>query len=209
MHKRLLRLAVAVAVVAAVVGAGTFAVAPAIARTGVDPSTLNPPPPDFFSPQCYLGAGGTICTLAFSDDPIVNDPSGIMCGTTELLISQTRSVVGKRFYDGDGNLVQRHFVEQLDGTFSNPDTHRSANWTQHDTLIHNLAVPGDVSTGTEMITGLIRVSSGPRTILIDAGTVVLDAGTGEILHSSGPHPFQDYFENGDLSAVQPICDAVA
>jgi hypothetical protein len=205
MHKRLLRLAV----VAAVVGAATFAVVPAIARTGVDPSTLNPPPPDFFNAQCYLGAGGTICTLAFSDDPIVGESSGIMCGTTELLFSQTRSVVGKRFYDGDRNLVQRHFREQLDGTYSNPVTHRSVNWTQDDTVIHNLAVPGDLSTGTEKIAGLIRVSSGGSTILIDAGTVVLDAGTGEILHSSGPHPFQDYFENGNLSALQPICDAVA
>lgn len=187
-----------------------LAVAPAIARTGVDPGTLSPPPPDFFNAQCYAGAGGAVCSLAFSDDPFAGEPSEIVCGGTELLLSQTRSVVGKRYYDSNGKLVQRHFREQMAGTFSNPVTGRSVDWTQHDTIIHNLSVPGDLSTGTIKQTGLLtKVTSGGRTILTDAGTVLRAAGTDEILHSGGPHPFDDYFANGNASALQPICDAVS
>jgi hypothetical protein len=52
-------------------------------------------------------------------------------------------------------LLQRHFRESLDGTFRNPDTGLVAPWTQHDTVIQNLAVPGDAATGTEQVSGLI------------------------------------------------------
>src|SRR4051812_14274158 len=83
----------------------------AVARTPVDPNTLNPTPPDFFNASCYAGAGGTVCDLAFADpeNPFLNEPTGVICGGTELLLTQNRFVVGKRFYDADGNLVQRHF----------------------------------------------------------------------------------------------------
>ncbi len=115
------RRAVARAVLAALVGALALA-GPAAARTPVDPGTLNPPPPDFFNAQCYKGAGGTVCTLHFSDDPFADEPSGIVCDGTELVFSQERSVVGKRFYDANGALVQRHFGEWMSGTYSNPVT---------------------------------------------------------------------------------------
>ena len=195
----------------AVVVCALAAVAPALARTGIDPSTLNPPPPDFFNAKCFAGAGGTVCTLAFSDDPIANEPSGIVCGATELLLAQNRSVVGKRYYDANGNLLQRHFREQADGTFTNPVTGKSVVWTQHDTVIHNLAVPGDLSTGTIKISGVLArvATSGGRTILVDVGTVVHDAGTDEILRSRGRHPFDDYFVRGNSSALAPICTALA
>jgi len=183
---------------------------PAAAREPVDPSTLNPAPPDFFNAQCYAGAGGTVCSLYFSDDPFAGEPSGIVCGGTELLVSQERSVVGKRYYDADGNLVQRHFRESMSGTFSNPDTGLSVPWIQHDTILHNLSVPGDLGTGTIKTTGLEqRVSlPGGGTILIDAGTILEDAATGDLLHEGGPHPFRDYFANGNAAALQPLCDAL-
>jgi hypothetical protein len=98
----------------------------------------------------------------------------------------------------------------MDGTITNPRTGRGVDWTQHDTILDNLAVPGDLSTGTIRQTGLLtRVTSGGRTILTDAGTVLRDAGTDEILHSGGLHPFDDYFVNGNAAALQPICDAVS
>ena len=183
---------------------------PATARTTIDPSTLNPAPPDFFNAQCYAGAGGTVCTLAFSDDPFFGEPSGIVCDGTELLISQERSVVGKRFYDADGDLLQRHFREYMGGTLTNPDTHGSVPWSQHDTIIHDLSVPGDLDSGSTKITGLMTraLAPGGGTILVDAGTIVEDTGTGELLQAGGPHPFRDYFVGGDASALQAICDAV-
>jgi hypothetical protein len=79
----------------------------------------------------------------------VDAPSGIICGGTELLISLSRSVVGKRTYDADGNLLQRHFREYFDnGRFLNPDRGLVAFWTQHHTDIQNLAVPGDPASAS-------------------------------------------------------------
>src|SRR4051794_20544026 len=184
----------------------------AVARTPVDPNTLNPAPPDFFNASCYEGAGGTICDLAFADpaNPIVNEPVGIMCGGTELLFSQNRWVIGKRFYDANGDLLQRHFRESYEGDFSNPVTGKRVLWSQHDTVLHNVSVPGDVDSGTVKFSGqLSRITDlAGRTVLVDAGTFTQDSLTGEILRSGGPHPFNDYFVNGDLDALHALCDAL-
>jgi hypothetical protein len=186
-------------------------VAPAAARETVDPATLNPPPPDTFNAECFAGAGGTVCTLHFSDEPIVDEPSGIICGGTELVVSQQRSVIGKRDYDADGNLVRRHFRESLSGTFSNPDTGATVLWIQHDTIVHNLSEPGNLDSGITRSSGLFtRVwLPGAGSVLLDVGRVLVDEATGEVLASGGRHPFGDYFERGDASALQPICDALA
>ena len=177
--------------------------APASARTLVDPSTLNPAPPASFNAVCFLDGSHITCDLAFSDPDIVDAPSGIVCDGTELRFSQTRSVVGKRTYDTDGNLLQRHFREFLDGTFTNPDTGKVALWTQHDTVITNLTVPGDTSTGTEAVSGVLGRVWLPDggTILVDAGRLVQDNATGELIKLSAHHPFV----LGDLA---PLCAAL-
>lgn len=72
---------------------------PAAARTMVDPSTLNPAPPESFNAVCYREGGHITCSLAVSDPDVVTEPTGIICDGTELLNSFERSVVGKRFYD--------------------------------------------------------------------------------------------------------------
>ncbi len=71
-------------------------------------------------------------------------------------------------------------------------------------------MPGDLGSGTTMITGLTtRVwMPGGGSILLDAGTSLEDAATGDLVREGGPHPFRDYFLNGDMSALQPICDAL-
>ena len=198
-------------------GIGTLAIAstlalaaPAFARTAVDPSTLNPAPPDFFNADCQQLGIQIVCTLAFSEDPIVNEDSGIVCGSTNILFSQTRSVVGKRFYDADRNLTLRHFRESLDGTFRSPATGKIVLWTQHDTVITNLAVPGDLNSGTIKISGLETRAWLPSggTVLHDTGTVIFRAGTDEILRSGGKHPFNDYFVFGDASALSALCNAL-
>lgn len=190
--------------------AAVMVAAPVAARTPVDPGTLNPAPPDFFNAQCFAGAGGTVCSLAFTDDPIIDEPSGIVCDGVEILFSQDRSVVGKRFYDANGNLTQRHFRESMNGTYTNPSTRLVVPWLQHDTIIHDLSVPGDLSTGTVKITGLLTRAwvPGGGTFLADVGTVVRDQATDETIFSGGKHPFEAYFVNGDVSALQPLCDAL-
>ena len=185
--------------------------APASARTPVDPSTLNPPPPAEFNPVCFVDGSHISCDIAFSDPDVVDAPSGVVCDGTELLISFSRSVVGKRFYDADGNLLQRHFREYFDNaTFSNPDTGRVALWTQHDTVIGNLAVPGDLSTGTDSQRGLLTRIWLPDggTILTDTGLLIFDNATGELVKLSAHHPFAAYF-SGDPSALAALCAALA
>jgi hypothetical protein len=203
--------------VRAAVGATTSLVvalsfaAPVAAREAVDPSTLNPAPPDFSNAACASGAGGTVCDLAFSDEDVVGEPSGVMCGATELMLSQARSVVGKRYYDRNGDLTRRHFREYMSGTFSNPRTSKSAPWVQHDTVLHNLAVPGDLGTGTVKTGGLMtRVwLPGGGTLLVDSGVTLVDTGTDEILHTGANHPFNDYFLGGDASSLGPLCAALS
>ena len=115
--------------------------APGAAKESVDPNTLNPTPPESFNATCSRTGNHISCGLAFGDPDIIDEPSAIVCDGTELLVTQHRSVVGKRLYDAEGNLLQRHFREYFDGTFTNPDTGLVALWTQHDTVVHNLGVP--------------------------------------------------------------------
>src|SRR5215212_3624938 len=174
--KRLGLIASAALAAAALFGvAGPAAAAPTSAGAGkvsVDPSTLNPPVPAEFNANCFRVGNHISCSLGFSDPDVIDEPSGIVCDGTELLVTQSRSVVGTRLYDAAGNLLQRHFRESLDGTFTNPDTGLVALWTQHDTVIQNLSIPGDIESGTEHVSGL-----GTRTWLPDGGTILTDAGT--------------------------------
>ena len=201
---RTIRLTVAVAVVALVLPGV------ALAREPVDPSTLTPPPPAAFNPVCERVGNGIICTLAFSDPEIVDEPSGVFCGTTELLFSQTRSVVGKRFYDADGLLLRRHFTEDLAGTWTNPDTGATASFAGGFMNLHDLSVAGDVTSGVVRSSGSLRiyVPGGGTIFHGDAGHTVIDEATGTILAQSGQHPFEDYFGRGDLTALEPLCEAL-
>ena len=54
----------------------------------------------------------------------------------------------------------------------------------------------------------VSVPSG-RTVLVDAGRLVIDVATDTVIHSGGPHHFDDYFIHGDVDALQPLCDALA
>jgi hypothetical protein len=192
-----------------------FALVPqavALAGQSVDPATLNPPPPPQFNPTCEAVGSGTICHLAFTDPPTIAEGTGIHCGSGnnsfEVLDTSTRSVDGRRYYDRNGNLTQRHFREVFVGTLTNPLTNASVSYDQGDTVIQNLAIPGDTNTGTETITGLLRIH------LLNGGTILVDVGRsvmttdGTILKETGQHPFDAYFVFGNTSALQPLCDAL-
>jgi hypothetical protein len=185
----------------------------ALASQIVDPATLNPPIPPEFNPECKAVGFGTLCTVDFVEiqGP---DASGIICSTGassfEVIVSDTRTVTGRRYYDENGDLTRRHFRQVLVGTFTNPLTGASLDYAESTTIIHDLSVPGDLSTGTEIFTGSTRLSL-PQggTVLIDAGRVVIDASDGTILFEAGQHHFDAYFVYGDTSALQPICDALS
>ena len=179
----------------------------------VDPSTLNPPPPAEFNPVCKAVGDGTICDITFTEPEVVGEPTGIQCGSGsdafEVLVSARRSVDGKRHYDHDGNLTRRHFHDLIVGAFTNPLTGTSAPFRQHDTIMHDLAVAGDITTGTEAVAIHVRVTTaGGGTVLIDAGRTVIAEADGAILFEAGQHPFDAFYVFGDTSALQPICAAL-
>ncbi|HLO28728.1 MAG TPA: hypothetical protein VK249_06320, partial [Anaerolineales bacterium] len=141
------------------------------------------------------------------------DATDIICGSGpnsfNVVFSDTRTVTGRRYYDENRNLTERHFREVFVGTMTNPFTGVSLDFVQSDTVLNNLAVPGDTSTGTEAITGSTRffLPEG-GVVLIDAGRTVLDVSDGMILFEAGQHHFDDYFVFGDSSALKPLCDAL-
>ena len=183
----------------------------ALAREAVDPSTLNPPPPANFNPVCERVGNGTICDIQFTDSPFAAG-SEVICGsgssTFEPFQYQNRSVRSKRYYDQNGNLFRTHYHEYIDGTFVNPITHKALAYSGTLNHLDNDAVPGDVSTVTQNITGSVRIflGQGNGTLAFDTGRIV-DSPQG-ILAESGQHPFLDYFVFGDTAAVQPLCDAL-
>ena len=177
----------------------------------VDPSTLNPPPPPQFNPVCERVGSGTICTVQFSDPPFAGG-IGIVCGTGansyEVFQFQNRSVTGKRYYDQNGNLTRRHFNEVDTGTLSNPLNHKAVSFIGRGTTLHDLSTPGDINSGTLVLTGNFRVyRADGGTVTLEAGRTI-NTGTGDFIRESGPHPFQDYFVFGDTAAVQSLCDAL-
>jgi hypothetical protein len=187
--------------------------APTLAGAPVDPGTLNPPPPPDFNPVCASAGFGTLCHLAFSDPPVVNDDAGFSCGSGagayEVAYSQNRSVEGRRYYDRDNNLTERHYREIFAGSYTNPLTGAIVQFAGDDTVVHKLAVPGDISSGTLTFSGVMHLYL-PKggTVLIDAGRTLND-GFGNFVLDHGPHPFADYFVFGDTAALQPVCDALA
>jgi len=203
------------AATAAVIGS-LFAASPAAvsaAERSVDPSTLTPPPPDFFNASCREAGQLILCDLAFVD-PVspVEEPTGVFCGSGsaafEVLDTWTRSVRGTRYYTADGLLLRRHFNDEWDGTFTNSVTGQTVTYRQRNTYLHDLAVPGDSGSGLERDTFHLRAFSANGTVLMESGRVVLSLESDSVLFQAGQHPFDAYF-NGDPSAMQSLCDALA
>jgi len=185
--------------------------ASSLAGTPVDPATLNPPVPPDFNPTCAAVGFGTLCFLQFSDPPVVDDDAGgLICGasTIPLLISQTRFVDGRRYYDRDNNLTERQSRQVFAGAYKNALNGVTVPFTEGITFIHKLAVPGDINTGTEYVTGQTRLTL-PKggTVLVEAGRTIQDSGENVIL-VRGPHPFADYYVFGDTTALHQLCDAL-
>ena len=172
---------------------------------------LNPPPPSFYT--CKAVGNGTICQ---GDRIGTYGPVdiGIVCGSGpsafDVFDSGTFHQHAIRYYDQDGNLTKRVVHENYSfGQFSNPLTGNAVSYTQHDTLTDVLAVPGDLSTETETVTGenIFKPAHGAPVFLNAGRTVFAPDGTVEF--RAGPQDFLDYFVNGDTSVIQPLCAALA
>ena len=180
----------------------------------VDPTTLTPAPPDFFNAVCARTGSQIQCDVAFVDPAQpVEERTGILCGSGpsgfEVLDTSIRSVTGKRFYSADGLLLRRHFNDNISGTFTNSVTGATAAYEVHDTDLHDLGVPGDVETGTEAQTTHFRLLTPHGSVVLQAGRTVLDLASESTVFAAGKHALDDYFENRNPEALQPVCDALS
>jgi len=213
MNRNLTRVTSGLALITAITLCAPGIYAPVFADNTVDPSTLTPPPPAEFNPVCKAVGDSTICDVSFTEPPKA-EPTGIQCGSGadafEIAVNSVRSVEGKRFYDQNNKLTRRHAHDLIVGTFTNPLTGAHLLFSQHDTIRHDLAVPGDITSGTEADTTEFRVTTPDGgTVLIDAGRSVWTEFDGPPLFEAGQHHFTDFFIFGQASAVQPMCDALA
>jgi hypothetical protein len=130
--------------------------------------------------------------------------------TGDLLLSQNRSVASKRYYDANRQLTRRLYHEDIDGAFSSADTGLAVAFRAADTVDDRLSVPGDFASGTETITGLEIQVVGPDggPISTDAGRIVIDNATGDLISETPQHPLNQYFAFGDRSGIESVCQAV-
>ena len=128
-------------------GVMIFLAAPAAAGPIVDPSTLQPPPPNAVCRE----AGGQVICDTFLVEEVVNEPIAdfdLPCGT----IYETSHFRGDgtRWYV-DGKVVRRHVAASLDGTWSlsptgaGPTVKISGSWSVWTVW----TTPGDDSTAVD------------------------------------------------------------
>lgn len=164
-----------------------LAAAPATLAAGIDPGTLNPAPPDFYS--CSATGSGAICR-AHTVDPYSGEATGIVCGSgaaaVEIVDNGIRDVRATRWYDGDGNLTRRLRTFLFRNAYlSNPVTGRTLAYSQHNADDEDLGVPGDLASATLSSSGHLSITaSGFGPVLIDTGHIVVSP-EGDVLARSG------------------------
>jgi len=162
--------------------------------------TLNPPPPP--GATCQTTGQGTICQGSVTSSD-VNSPSGISCGSFQVLETETTTTRFTIFYNQAGKVTQAVFHVRLVGTFSNSVTGKSVPQQEYATVTFTFATPGDFSTITATYTGQVYKVTLPGSglILHDVGRVVF-APDGTITFEGGPH--QELHNQ-----VQKLCAALS
>jgi hypothetical protein len=165
--------------------------------------TLTPEPPDFYS--CTVNGAGTRCT-AETRDAYGPEPTGIFCGSFEVLDQAVHVSVAERWYDRDGNLVKRRRVNSFeDAAFSSPEGTRVA-YTQRDIDTDVFTIPGDITLGTTYSNSSLRATvPGLGAVVVDKGRVVW--GDEGLEKEAGRHELLDYFL-GDPSSLDSLCAAL-
>ena len=152
----------------------SLALAPAaMAGAPVDPTSLNPVPPDFYS--CQADGANTICRGSI-DDAIEGGDNGPICGEQHFYEFTASRLDAVRFYDANKNLVRRTGHESLSGFFSLSPTGEppKIDVVGHWNFVVEYTVPGDLDSGLETTRGLINQTGGSSA-----------PGFGADLHASG------------------------
>jgi hypothetical protein len=187
--------------------------APVPTALGGQPVTQTLVPPAASWQTCKAVGDGTICegTRVVAEGP---EDIGIACGTGagafDIWNRGTDHVHAIRYYDESGRLTRRIFEDHntsAEAEFFNPLTGAVVPYTQHDTTVGVLAVPGDLGTETQTQTGenIYRDPAGGVVFLNAGRTVVGPDGDEEF--AAGPHSFDRYF-SGDTTVIEPLCRAL-
>ena len=197
-------------VLASVCGAALAAASGGLAGQPVT-QPLSPPPPPWQT--CKAVGDGTICegTNVESYGPV---DSGIVCGSGasafDIFDTGTDDYSVWKKFDTDGNLVRRVFHDHYTfGQFSNPLDGAVVPYTQTDTRIDVLAVPGDLNSATETTTwgSVFHLPGAGAPVLWNSGRTVQFPILGATEFSAGR---LDFFQlaNGDTSVLGPLCAAL-
>ena len=173
--------------------------------------TLNPPPPPWQT--CKAVGDGAICegTNVESYGPI---DTGIVCGSGpnafDIFDSGTDDYSVWKKFDTDGNLVRRVFHDHYTfGQFSNPLNSAVVPYTQTDTRIDVLAVPGDLNSATETTTwgSVFHLPGVGAPVFWNSGRTVQFPIFGPTEFSVGR---LEWFalSDGDASVLVPLCGAL-
>jgi hypothetical protein len=199
---------------ALIVGA-ISAVALIPAAQAAQPATeeLNPPPPSFLT--CKTVGAGTICEGSRQFVKESEEQPELVCGSgaDAFTIYDQGDIYQRaiRWYDADGNLTRRIIHERwAPAWWSNPLNGETVPYTQTNTFIAELAVPGDFDTATETIVGE-TIWTDPDTrkkVLRSVGRQVVGA-DGTLEFRAGQQAFLDAFVDGDLSVFDAVCAALA
>jgi len=179
--------------------------------------TLNPPPPPWQS--CKAVGDGTICegTNVESYGPIDTADEGapLVCGSGagafDIFDAATDDYSVWKKFDTDGNLVRRVFHDHYTfGEFSNPLSGAVIPYTQTDTRIDVLAVPGDLSSATETTTweGLVHLPGSGAPVFWNSGRTVQFPIFGPTEFRAGRLDFFLLFSDGDTAVLDQLCAAL-
>ena len=159
----------------------TLALAPpALAGSPVDPSTLNPVPPDIYT--CEADGPKTICRASV-EDTIDGGDIGLLCGNQPIFEWTTTTFDVIRYYDADRNLIRRTGHGSLSGFFSlSPSgAEPTIDVIAHSSWRELFTVPGDLDSGLETEHGLINHTGGSSApgfgVDLHAAGLVLPDGT--------------------------------
>lgn len=175
--------------------------------------TLNPPPPPWQT--CKAVGNGTICegTNVESYGPV---DLGIVCGSGasafDIFDAGTDDYSVWKSFDANGNLVRRVFHDHYTfGQFSNQLSGATIPYTQTDTRIDVLAVPGDLNSATETTTwgSLFHLPGAGAPVFWNSGRTVQFPIGGTTEFSAGRLGFWQLFVDGDTSVLAPLCAALA
>jgi hypothetical protein len=192
--------------------AALFVVAAPAAHAGqsVDPSTLNPPPPDFET--CRTVGNGVTCQGSRPLDPTGAEWTPLVCGTGasafNIYASSEGQQVALRHYDQNLNLVGRQVHAETFGEASNPLAGTAVPYHSTDEIVDVYATPGDEFSATESHMGsMIFTLPHQGAVEINAGKITFGP-TGDIEFASAQNPYA--FNTGnDMSQQQGLCDALA